>query len=247
MSIKDFHTDNLYHDRPRDEHHAGEALDPDRVAEYLRQHPDFFIDYENLLPDLALPHHTGEHAISLVERQVSVLRTRNRDVRNRLNRLLETARDNDRLFQKTQKLVLAILDQRNLEGIVDAVESSLRDDYQVDVCKVLLFGLPGLSGPASRNISLDMAQASIGALLNTRQPTCGHLRPQEIDFLFADASQPVRSAAVMPIARGNEILGMLAIGSFDPDHYRSGMGTMFLTYISDVLNRAIPRCAQSVG
>lgn len=237
MSIKDFHTDNLYHDRPRDEHHPGEALDPDRVADYLRQHPDFFIDFENLLPDLALPHHTGEHAISLVERQVSVLRTRNRDVRNRLNRLLETARDNDRLFQKTQKLVLAILDQRNIEGIVDAVESSLRDDYQVDVCKLLVFDAA----------SLDAAQTSISALLNTRQPTCGHLRPQEINFLFADASQPVRSAAVMPVARGNDILAMLAIGSFDPEHYRSGMGTMFLTYIADVLNRAIPRCAQPAG
>jgi hypothetical protein len=48
----------------------------------------------------------------------------------------------------------------------------------------------------------------------------------------------------MPIAQGNEVLGMLAIGSFDPDYYRSGMGTMFLTYIADVLTRAIPRCAQ---
>ena len=237
--MKDFHTDNFYHERPREEQIAVEALDPDHVAEYLRQHPDFFIDYEHLLPDLALPHHTGEHAISLVERQVSVLRTRNRDVRNRLNRLLETARDNDRLFQKTQKLVLAILDQRTIEGIVDAVESSLRDDYQVDVCKVLLLDAAGLQA----------AQTSIGALLSTRQPTCGHLRPQEIAFLFADASQPVRSAAVMPIAQasntqGNEILGMLAIGSFDPDYYRSGMGTMFLTYIADVLTRAMPRCTQ---
>ncbi|HQQ75266.1 MAG TPA: DUF484 family protein [Pseudomonadales bacterium] len=232
MSIKDFHTDNVYHERVRDEQHSVEALDPDHVAEYLRQHPDFFINYEHLLPDLALPHHTGEHAISLVERQVSVLRTRNRDVRNRLNRLLETARDNDRLFQKTQKLVLAILDQRNVEGIVDAVEASLRDDYQVDVCNVMLFD----------STSLLAAQTSIGALLNTRQPTCGHLRPQEIAFLFADASQPVRSAAVMPIANGNTVLGMLAIGSFDPDYYRSGMGTLFLTYIADVLNRAIPRC-----
>src|SRR6478735_4788207 len=234
MSIKDFHTDNVYHERVRDEQHSVEALDPDHVAEYLRQHPDFFIDYEHLLPDLALPHHTGEHAISLVERQVSVLRTRNRDVRNRLNRLLDTARDNDRLFQKTQKLVLAILDQRTIEGIVDAVESSLRDDYQVDVCKVLLLDAAGLQA----------AQSSIGALLNTRQPTCGHLRPQEMAFLFADASQPVRSAAVMPIAQGNEILGMLAIGSFDPDHYRSGMGTMFLTYIADVLTRVMPRVTQ---
>jgi len=231
MSIKDFHTDSLYHDRQRDEQRSATELDPDLVAEYLRQHPDFFIDYENLLPDLVLPHHTGEHAISLVERQVSVLRTRNRDVRNRLNRLLETARDNDRLFQKTQKLVLAILDQHAVDGVVHAVESSLRDDYQVDVCKVLLLDAS----------SMDEAKASIGALLNTRQPTCGHLRPQEMDYLFGHSSRPVRSAAVMPISHGGEVAGMLAIGSFDPDHYSSGMGTMFLTYIADVLSRTIAR------
>lgn len=246
MSIKDFHTDHFHLDRQqserqRDEQYAAESLDPDRVADYLRQHPDFFIDYENLLPELALPHHTGEHAISLVERQVSVLRARNRDVRGRLNRLLETARDNDRLFQKTQKLVLTILDQTDADGIVDAVESSLRDDYQVDACALLLFEQPGLTGQLSRTVTLDSARASIGALLNTRQPTCGHLRPQEIGFLFADASQPVRSAAVVPIARGNDLLGLLAVGSFEADHYRSGMGTLFLTYLADVLNRALPR------
>jgi uncharacterized protein YigA (DUF484 family) len=207
------------------------------VAEYLRQHPDFFIEYETLLAELALPHHTGEHAISLVERQVSVLRTRNRDVRHRLNRLLETARDNDRLFQKTQKLVLAMLEQNSAEGMVHTVESSLRDDYQVDVCKVLLFDATALAA----------AQTSIGALLNTRQPTCGHLRPQETAFLFADASQPVRSAAVMPIQQGTGTMGMLAIGSFDPDHYRAGMGTMFLTYIADVLTRMLPRCTPPAG
>lgn len=251
MSIKDFHTEHLHLDRqqaerPRDEQHAVDTLDPDLVAEYLRLHPDFFIDYENLLPELALPHHTGEHAISLVERQVSVLRARNRDVRGRLNRLLEIARDNDRLFQKTQKLVLAILDQQDIDGIVDCVQASLRDDYRVDACALLLFAQPLLSVRSSRAVNIEQARASIGALLNSRQPTCGHLRPEEIAFLFEDASQPVRSAAVIPLSRNGDQLGMLAIGSFDPDYYRSGMGTLFLAYIADVLNRAIPRFMQAL-
>ncbi len=244
MSIKDFHTDHFHLDRqqgeprPRSEQYMAETLDPDLVADYLRQHPDFFIDYENLLPELALPHHTGEHAISLVERQVSVLRARNREVRNRLNRLLDIARDNDRLFQKTRQLVLAILDQRDADSLVHVVESSLRDEYQVDACTLLLFDQPALD---TRTASLDEARTGIGALLNTRQPTCGHLRPEEIAFLFPAASQPVRSAAVMPVVADGTPLGMLAIGSFDADHYRSGMGTMFLTYLAEVLARALPR------
>lgn len=239
MTIKDFHTNT-----PADELHTFDDLDPDLVADYLRRHPDFFIDYESLLPDLALPHHTGEHAISLVERQVSVLRTRNREVRGRLNRLLETARDNDRLFQKTQKLVLAILEQGDIDGIVDCVQTSLRDDYQVDACSLLLFGQPLMAVSTSRVVSLETARNTIGALLNTRQAVCGHLRPEEISFLFDEASQPIRSAAVMPLNRDDQMLGMLSIGSFDPDYYRSSMGTMFLTYIADILNRAIPRLMQ---
>lgn len=236
--MKDFHAEDVFHERTHEVPLLEDVvLDPDRVADYLRQHPDFFIDYESLLPELALPHHTGEHAISLVERQVSVLRARNRDVRNRLNRLLEAARENDRLFHKTQTLVLALLEQRTTDEVVTAVESSLRDDYQVDVCRLLL-----LSEAEQRD-----AQQHIGALLTTRQPVCGHLRPQETAFLFAHASQPVRSAAVVAITRPNAaldepLLGVLAIGSFDAEHYHAGMGTLFLSYIAEVLSRTLVRC-----
>lgn len=236
--MKEFHAEDVFHERTHEVPLLEDVvLNPDHVAEYLRQHPDFFIDYENLLPDLALPHHTGEHAISLVERQVSVLRTRNRDVRQRLNRLLEVARENDRLFQKTQKLVLAVLEQRTAEEIVDAVESSLRDDYQVDTCRLLLLN----------SVEPQEAEQHIGALLTNRQPLCGHLRPQETAFLFAQASQPVRSAAVVSIARPHaaadeQPLAVLAIGSFDAEHYQAGMGTLFLSYIAEVLSRTLARC-----
>jgi uncharacterized protein YigA (DUF484 family) len=240
MTIKDFHAD-MTHNTLQE----FDDLDPDLIANYLRRHPDFFIDYENLLSDLALPHHTGEHAISLVERQVSVLRARNRDVRGRLNRLLDTARDNDRLFQKTQKLVLGILDQTSIDGIVDTVEASLRDDYQVDACSLLLIDQPHRVTATARTVSMEQASSNIGALLNSRQATCGHLRPEEINFLFINASKPIRSAAVMPLSQQGQPLGALAIGSFDPDYYRSSMGTLFLTYVADVLNRSIPRCVPS--
>jgi uncharacterized protein YigA (DUF484 family) len=235
--MKELHTEDVFHEPAHDAPSVNDALDPDRIAEYLRQHPDFFIDYENLLPDLALPHHTGEHAISLVERQVSVLRSRNRDVRQRLGRLLDTARDNDRLFQKTQKLVLAILEQRSVEGVVDAVESSLRDDYQVDACRLLLLDAETLAA----------AKEQVGALLKASQPVCGHLRPQETEFLFVDGGA-VRSAAVTPIVSvgaAREPIALLAIGSFDPEYYRTGMGTLFLTYVADILARVLPRCQQA--
>lgn len=225
-----------------------EPLDPEQVATYLRQNPDFFVDYEQLLSELVLPHHTGEHAISLVERQVSVLRARNRDVRHRLARLLDAARDNDRLFHKTRKLVLDILAETSVAGVVNATVASLRDDYQVDTCSCLLVADPTMPNPADeqdidhvRRVPVADIHAAIGALLHSKQPVCGHLRPAETAFLFPDATHEVQSAAVVQLVDDDTLIGILAIGSFDADQYRSGSGTLFLGYLADVLNRVLPR------
>lgn len=34
---------------------------------------------------------------------------------------------------------------------------------------------------------------------------------------------------------------MLAIGSPDPQHYKSSLGTLFLGYVAEVLARVLPR------
>ena len=75
------------------------------VVAYLKDHPAFFIDQDDLLAQLRIPHLRGS-SISLVERQVAVLRERNIDMRNRLTHLMDVARDNDRLFEKTRRLVM---------------------------------------------------------------------------------------------------------------------------------------------
>ena len=59
--------------------------------------------------------------------------------------------------------------------------------------------------------------------------------------------QPVKSAAVVSLMANGETLGLLALGSFDADYYRAGMGTMFLTYLADVLSRVLPRVVQPAG
>ena len=51
--------------------HPAHQLDAHTVAEYLRLHPAFFAEYDELLPDLIIPHQSGQ-AVSLVERQVKL-------------------------------------------------------------------------------------------------------------------------------------------------------------------------------
>ena len=118
---------------------ASESLEAAAVAAYLEAHPDFFVEHEELLPALRIPHQRGD-TVSLVERQMTILRDRNIEMRHRLSQLMDVARDNDRLFDKTRRLILALMDASSLEDVVISVEDSLRQDFQVPFVSLILLG-----------------------------------------------------------------------------------------------------------
>ncbi|MCO7553075.1 DUF484 family protein [Metapseudomonas otitidis] len=219
---------------------APRALDSESVAAYLLQHPEFFVDHEELIPELRIPHQPGE-AISLVERQVKLLRERNIEMRHRLSQLMDVARDNDRLFDKTRRLVLDLLDANTLEEVVGAIEDSLRHEFQVPFVSLILFSDSTL--PVGRSVSSAEAHQAIGGLLVAGKTICGVLRAHELEFLFgAEECPKVGSAAVVSLNHQGQH-GLLAIGSPDPQHYKSSLGTLFLSYIAEVLARVLPRHA----
>ncbi|WP_375740667.1 DUF484 family protein [Pseudomonas boanensis] len=224
------------HQEQEQPHH----LDSEVVAAYLRHHPEFFVHHEELIPELSIPHQAGD-AVSLVERQVKLLRDRNIEMRHRLSQLMDVARENDRLFDKTRRLVLDLLDAGSLEEVVGAVQDSLRHEFQVPFVSLILFSESAL--PVGRWVSTAEAHQSIGGLLTGGKTICGVLRTHELEFLFgADEHGQVGSAAVVTLAHQG-MHGVLAIGSPDPQHYKSSLGTLFLGYIAEVLARVLPRFA----
>ena len=209
--------------------------DAEAVAAFLRANPDFFVEHDELIPELRIPHQHGS-AVSLVERQVKLLRERNLEMRNRLSQLMDVARDNDRLFDKTRRLVLDLLDANSLEEIIGAVDESLRHEFQVPFVSLILFSETPL--PVGRSVTAAEAQQAIGGLLGSSKTVCGVLRPHELTFLFGEEeSRNIGSAAVVAL---NQQQGILAVGSEDPQHYKSSLGTLFLGYIAEVLTRALP-------
>ncbi len=209
--------------------------DSEAVAAYLRAHPEFFVDHDELIPELHIPHQPGS-AVSLVERQVKLLRERNIEMRHRLSQLMDVARDNDRLFDKTRRLVLDLLDANSLEEVIGAVDESLRHEFQVPFVSLILFSDTPL--PVGRSVTSAEAQQAIGGLLGSGKTICGVLRPHELAFLFGEEeSSAIGSAAVVALSQQQ---GILAIGSQDPQHYKSSLGTLFLGYIAEVLTRVLP-------
>lgn len=208
------------------------------VAQFLRDNPDFFAGREDLLGDLQVPHAAGS-AVSLVERQVGVLRERNVELRERLNGLLSIARDNDLIFEKTRALVLALLEASDVAALSQALSRSLLEDFGMAAMSLTLFdvradGLP----PRVRAMDAADAEATIGGLLKGHRVVCGVLRPEELQCVFGEAAEAVGSAAIVPLVFHGQ-LGLLAIGSRDPQHFKSGMDTLFVGHIGDVLARRL--------
>jgi uncharacterized protein YigA (DUF484 family) len=219
-------------------------LTEEDVANYLRQQPDFFVDKPSLLADLTLPHQSGD-AISLVERQVSILRDRNMDMRHRLTALIDNARTNDKLFEKTKRLILSLLEAQDINDLIDALMHSFTNDFEIPYTVLLLFSEKINEADLSTKSNVMIApfsesQQVLGTIISNNQTVCGQLDTGEQQFIFQDNAGDIGSTAITPLASAQPF-GILAIGNSDPDYYRSSMNTLFLSYIGEVVSRLLPQ------
>jgi len=215
------------------------------IVRHLRDNPDFFEHHLDLLAGMILPHdHQG--AISLVERQVQVLREQKDLHKKRLNTLIANARINEKLSTQVNRLILALLDSRNLDDVLDIVQTRLCNDFNADTVVVKLFntGHPAL---AARPDVIDWSEPAMGAfenIIKERRPACGRLKPGQLESLFNDEAEQVASAALIPLVASESsktCYGLLAIGSHERERFRADMGTLFLSQIGHILARVLKR------
>ena len=221
------------------------TLTAEQVAEYLQNNPDFFVGRDELLRSLTLPHDSGR-AISLVERQVHLYREQRDTLRHELVELVSIARHNDRLFEKSKRLLMQVIEARNLTEMAAAIDDSIRGDFGLDAASLLLVGdsLPaGSTAGALHVVSEEEADRQLGSLLGGERAVCGQFRETDRDFLFPGRDEPVASVALVPL-RTDRLVGVFAVGSCQPGYFDQSMGSLFLSYISDTLSRLLPPLLQ---
>ncbi len=213
------------------------------IVRYLRDHPGFFEQHLDLLADMILPHVHGG-TVSLVERQVSVLRDQKEQYRHQLQRLVSHAEKNEKLSEHFNELILALLDVRELAQIIDIINTRLRQDFEAEAVSLRLFNTdhPHLR---SRPEMVDWSEPVLGAfekVISGRRPVCGSLPPVQVEALFSGAAEGIQSAALIPLLineQSKKCYGLLAIGSHDAGRFRADMGTLFLSHLGQVLSRVL--------
>ncbi|HIF75048.1 MAG TPA: DUF484 family protein [Porticoccaceae bacterium] len=216
-------------------------LGADQIADYLRKNPEFFIEQEGLLADLSLPHESGK-AISLLERQVTILRDRGIEARQKLNNLLENARNNDQLFDTTRNLVMALLRANNLTEIVAVAQENLSNHTNIDACQIILIEQPQLDvsnavkTDSEKNLKTDFAD-----VFRLKRTHCGTLTQDQIDYLFADSGKSIRSTALCPVVNNSEVFALLAFGNQEENFFNINLDTLFLDFIGQVVGAVFYR------
>ncbi|CAA0078682.1 Uncharacterised protein [BD1-7 clade bacterium] len=216
-------------------------LEAAQVEEYLRNNPTYFLEREHLLTELYLPHASGE-AVSLLERQVSLLRERNIDARKRLKEFLEQGERNDELFGNTRRVVTALLEARNLTDLVERLYASCQNEFGVEFQKFTLLSRDGHHRQTQvRCVNLSEAETAVPVLSRIQQCVAGIFREDELKLLFAGDHNGVGSALLLPVFVSGELVAVMAFGSSDVKYFNNEPDTLFLDFIGDVLGRLLPR------
>ena len=217
------------------------ALDDATVAEYLEAVPDFFERQPQLVQRLRLSDaRSGGGTVSLIERQVELLRERNRKLEQRLVEFVENGRANDELAERIHRLCVRLVHSRGLQTAVDALEASLREDFDVKRAVLVLLR----PGDAAESAFLRVARPDapelrgFEALFNSGRPRCGQVRDSQREWLFGDGAAAVASVALVPLGPGGR-LGLLALGADDAHRFNPTMSTDFLARIGELVSAAI--------
>jgi uncharacterized protein YigA (DUF484 family) len=214
----------------------------DEIAAWLRAHPDFFQRNPELLASLRLPHASGG-AVSLIERQIEVLREKNHAADARLTELVGIARANEALTAKIHQFTRRLVRAATRREILTQIERGFREDFDTSQTVLLLFNAGSDTAdlrfvrPVASN---DQNLAGFENLLSTGKPRCGQIRDSQRDFIFGPDSGSVGSVALVPLA-GDAPMGLLVLGSLNRERFHPGMSTDFLALLGQLISDALAR------
>jgi uncharacterized protein len=225
---------------------AAGQTDEERIERYLSLNPDFFERHQPLLARMRLPHMRTGSTVSLVERQVEVLREQKTDSDRRLAEFVGVARANDGLAEKIHRFTRRLLRAPTAIAALTSLEASLREDFDA-FHSVLLLTSPIESlraanyEPFLRAVASDDANMrTFEALLATGKPRCGQVRDTQRDFLFGPEAASIGSVALVPLG-DNGTVGLLALGSAERERFHPGMSTEFLKRMGELITDALSR------
>ena len=213
------------------------AIDPKQaeqeelVAEWLRATPGFFERYANLLNEIRLKHPHEDRAISLQERQMTLLRTQNQELNRRLSEMLHFGSRNDKTQQSLVAWLLRLMGANTKVDVESAVTMGLAEVFEVESAQIL------------------SPNSAFGPWIDT--PLCGstkELASASVDLLETqvriDPEWQSLVAIGLPIGKSLGVVqspAALLLVSKDEARFTADMGAFYLRQIAELTAAALDR------
>jgi len=210
------------------------------IAQYLKDHPDFFNQYADALAQITIPDQHGGRAVSITERQMGTLRDQVKRLEGKLAELIRFGEENDALLAKTHRLVLALAGAADTGTALRVLYAHLGGDFAVPHVAVRLWGVDN-PGDANAPEFTPMSVEAHEFAASIKRPYCGTGGGPDVLAWFGDRGVHVRSLALVALRRGADVFGLLALGSEEPQRFYPEMGTLYLERIGEVAATALAR------
>jgi uncharacterized protein len=230
------------------------------VADYLIANPDFFAEHAELLGTIRLSNPHGKSAVSLQERQMEMLRDKNKQMERRLAELLRYGHENDSIASKFHRWTIRVMSERDPHALPKTIPAGLCEIFDVPQAALRVWDV---AEPYAQAEFARTTSEEVRTFTNTlAAPYCGaNTGFEAAQWLTSASSVSVASATtdgVVDTANTTESIallalrdpsagpdapsfGLLVMGSPDPRRFHDGMATDFLTQIATLASAALSR------
>ena len=220
---------------------AAVDTEEESVASYLQRNPEFFERHQAVLARLRLPHARGDSTISLVERQIEVLREKQAALEGKLAELMRVARANDAISERLHRFTRRLLSGVPRSEAIARIEAGLREDFDAFHAALILIGdeADPLAPRFVRTVPADDPNLkSFESLFASGKPRCGQARDSQREYLFGPEGLEMGSVALVPLGEKGAV-GLLALGSADRERFHPGMSTEFLARMAELIGDSL--------
>lgn len=221
------------------------------VIDYLKLHPDFFIEHNHLLVDLKVSQNLPSGVTSFIEKQGQVLRAQHDALKVQLQNLTDISQENEGYWTTLKQLcVFALVNKNAIINNPTLLVDWLKSHYKLSIICLKLpeHALANIGDEKMRELfRFNNAEVKKELLnrINSGHSYCDNRLPKQIKkYLFAENVMRAESCALLPlnIDRINNVQqpsldkGIFVFADQDENRFNNHVDMTYLNMLSEILS-----------
>lgn len=208
------------------------ATQETQVIQYLKDHPEFFVNNSNLLNVLTIGSPKGE-VVSLSDRKMLQLQEKNQQLTQQLKQLISNAQRSEGLMNRLFQLLTDLSMNAPKDQFVMALVRFIIKDFPSDYFKLLLADIKLSEDHDQVGYLTSEHKQLFSGFSHNSKPLSGRLPSVKMKAIFGSKAQ-AKSAIVLPVGE-HAAHGLLAFGSDDEHKFHPDLASDVLQKLAQIL------------